>query len=48
MTKEEMLMLMRLLSALEATGMMRDKQIPDYLIDEIGEAVAVLQREILK
>jgi hypothetical protein len=48
MTKEELLMLMRLLSALEATGMMRDKSLPDYLIEDIQRAVEVLQREILK
>ena len=48
MTKEEMLMLMRLLSALEATGMMRDKELPVYLLEQVGEAVELLQREILK
>ena len=48
MTKQELLMLMRLLSALECAAVMRKGEIPDYLLDEIVEAVEVLSREILK
>jgi hypothetical protein len=48
MTKEECLQIMRLLSALEAIGLMRGGQVPDYLLDSIGEVVAMLEREILK
>jgi hypothetical protein len=48
MTKQEMLRMMRLLSALEAVGIYRDTRTPDYLIEEIGEMVDILEREILK
>jgi hypothetical protein len=48
MTKQELLRLMRLLSALESVGIYRDTRTPDYLIEEIGEMVAILEREILK
>ena len=48
MTKEELLRMMRLLSALEAAGMLSDKRVPDYLLDELGMMVEVLEREILK
>ena len=48
MTKAEMLRMMRLLSALEAFGLMRDHRIPDYLLEELGSLVDVLEREILK
>jgi hypothetical protein len=39
---------MRLLSALESVGIYRDTKTPDYLIEEIGEMVEILEREILK
>jgi hypothetical protein len=49
MTKEEMLRIMRLLSALEAAGMMRGPdRIPDYLLDELSVLIEVLEREVLK
>lgn len=48
MTKEECLRIMRLLSALEAIGLIQDKIMPDYLSDEIGNVVDILEREILK
>jgi len=60
MTKQELLRLMRLLSALESVGIYRDTKTlesvgiyrdtktPDYLIEEIGEMVEILEREILK
>ena len=47
MTKEELLKLMRLLSALEAVSVLRE-QLPDYLLEDLSEAVAILEREILK
>jgi hypothetical protein len=47
MTKEEMLRIMRLLSALESVSIAK-VQPPDYLHDEISELVLVLEREILK
>lgn len=48
MTKEELLRVMRLLSALEALGMMRDRTMPDYLLEDLSNCVAILEREILR
>lgn len=48
MSKEECLRVMRLLSALEALGMMRDRSVPDYLLEELSMLVSLLEREILK
>jgi hypothetical protein len=49
MNRAELLRIMRLLSALEAVGLMRgENRIPDYLIEELVEMVAVLEREILR
>ena len=50
-TKQELLKLMRLLSALES-ALMYDRgdstRMPDYLMDDINSAVEVIEREILK
>lgn len=48
MTKQEMLNIMRLLSALEAVGLYREPAISGYLVEQIDSAVAILEREILK
>ncbi|MBK9348554.1 MAG: hypothetical protein IPN06_20190 [Burkholderiales bacterium] len=48
MTKEELLRIMRLLSALEALGIVRECSIPDYLLDELTNCVAIVELEILK
>jgi len=48
MTKQELLRLMRLLSALESIGIYRDSRTPDYLLEELTEMVEILEREILK
>lgn len=48
MTKEELLRIMRLLSALEGIGLYQEPALPSYLIEEIDEVVTMLQREILK
>jgi len=47
MTKQEALLIMRLLSGLEAAGLLRGG-VPDYLLGDIEKAVAILEREILK
>jgi hypothetical protein len=47
MTKPELLRLMRLLSALESVGLLKDRAMPDYLLEELNALVAVLEREIL-
>lgn len=48
MTREELLRIMRLLSALEAVGIMHRDRTPDYLLDDLAAIVEILEREILK
>lgn len=48
MTKEEMLIIMRLLAALESVMLVNKAAIPDYLLDQCSQAVSILEREILK
>lgn len=46
MTKQELLKMMRLLSALESV-MLTKERVPDYLLEQLQEMVDVLEREIL-
>lgn len=48
MSKEELLRIMRLLSALEAVGLYKEPALPSYLVEQIDDAVALLEKEILK
>lgn len=54
MTKPELLSLMRLLSALESILLFSGGQgvprqsMPDYLLEEIGRQVEIVEREILQ
>lgn len=48
MTKQELLSLLKLLSALESAMMCGSTKIPDYLHDSLSDMVSVLEREILK
>lgn len=48
MTKPDLLRLMRLLSAIEGVMLAEKRVIPDYLHQELGELVDVLEKEILK
>jgi hypothetical protein len=48
MTKEELLALIRLLSALESWGFSTKERIPDYLHENLCKAVDRLSEEILK
>ena len=48
MTKQELLKIMRLLSALEVFGFMKTDTTPGYLLEDLEECVAFLEREILK
>jgi hypothetical protein len=50
MSKEEMLRIMRLLSALESVTLLRTEHraLPVYLLEELTVAVDILEREILK
>lgn len=47
MTKQELLKLLRLLSAMESAMSINKTQLPDYLFEQIDAAVAILEREIL-
>ena len=48
MTKQEMMEMMRLLSALESLLVASKTSTPDYLFEQLAKAVDVLEREILK
>jgi len=48
MTKQEMLKILRLLSAIESVMLCNKQTMPDYLFEQIDAAVAVLEREILE
>jgi hypothetical protein len=53
MSKQELLQLLKLLSAIESAIManamsVNKAQLPNYLFEQIDSAVAVLEREILK
>ena len=47
MTKQEMLKILRLLSAMESAMVCNKQTVPDYLFEQIDAAVATLEREIL-
>ena len=47
MTKQELLALMRLLSALESWAWASKNPFPDYLDNQIAQSLDVLEREIL-
>ena len=47
MNKEQALKIVKLLSALEAAGLMNEKRIPDYLYEDIEAIVDELSKEIL-
>lgn len=47
MNKQELLRMMRLLSALESL-MLTKERVPDYLLEQLTEMVDILEREILK
>ena len=48
MTKQEMLKILRLLSAMESAMSINKATLPSYLFEQIDAAVAVLEREILE
>ena len=47
MTKQELLKLLKLLSAIESAMSINRATLPDYLFQQIDAAVAVLEKEIL-
>jgi hypothetical protein len=48
MTKVEALRIIKLLSALESWAFSQKETMPDYLVDDVGNAMAVLERIILE
>jgi len=48
MTKQELLALLKLLSAIESAMSVNRAQLPNYLFEQIDAAVLTLEREILK
>jgi len=48
MTKQQMLDTLKVLSALEAWSFANQHRLPDYLLDDLNKAVAVLSEGILK
>ena len=48
MTKKDYLRILKLLTALETAGMMRDKTLPDYILEEVSDVVEILSDEILE
>jgi hypothetical protein len=48
MTKEQLLDMMMLLSALESWGFSDGKRMPDYLLDRLVDTVEILRVEVLK
>jgi hypothetical protein len=48
MTKEQMLDVIKLLSALESWSFAEKHRLPDYLLDDIHASIEVLTAEVLK
>jgi hypothetical protein len=48
MTKEEALRVIKLLSAMESWAFSQKETMPDYLVDDVGNAMVILERIILK
>ena len=48
MTKEQILEVIKLLSALESWGFANGQRLPDYLHDRLIDSVDVLSAEVLK
>lgn len=48
MTKEEALRVIKLLSAMESWAFSQKETMPDYLVEDVGTAMVILERIILK
>ena len=48
MTKQEMLKILRLISAMESAMLCNKQTVPDYLFEEIDAVLVMLEKEILK
>ena len=48
MSKEEALRVIKLLSAMESWAFSQKETMPDYLVEDVGTAMVILERIILK
>ena len=48
MTKEQALQIIKLLSAVESWSFADNHRMPDYLYEQIDEAMKLLEQEVLK
>ena len=48
MAKQELLQILKLLSAMESWAYSQSTRLPDYLVEDIQRAMEVLEREVLK
>ena len=48
MSKEQVIEIMMLLSALESWGFSNGQRMPDYLLERLNDAIDVLRKEALK
>ena len=48
MTKEQILGIIRLLSAMESVSLVNGAKFPDYLYDNLGDVMEMLTKELLK
>ena len=48
MTKEQMLGIIKLLSAIESVSLVNGVKFPDYLYDQISDVIEILTKEVLK
>jgi len=48
LTKEEALRIIKLLSAMESWAFSQPNRVPDYLIEDIGTVMEILERIILE
>ena len=48
MTKEQLLQIIKLLSALESWGFSNKTPFPDYLHEQLSETMEALEHEVLK
>lgn len=48
MTKEQLLQIIKLLSALESWGFSNNNRFPDYLLENLNNVMEALEHEVLK
>ena len=48
MTKEQILAIIKLLSAMESVSLVNKASFPDYLYDQISDVMEMLTKELLK